>query len=441
MICVKTRVSPQEFNMLEPDKKIICAGIGEMFREAFEHLELEGRIGMLLDNAPEKQRKGIRIAGRQWEIQSPSILKNLDLSGYFILLSTKYYDSLCGQINEMIGEKRIDAYIYPDIKLYESLLNRSLDRYQYVYSKRLGDCNEERIRELLRQRRDELQGKKDYTIIPKLNVIVTEKCSLRCRDCRALIPLVEHPADEPIELVKKEIDQILASVDRVVDIEPIGGEPFLYPDLAELLCFLCSKDKVDNVWITTNGTILPDADLTAALRHEKIYVEMSNYGHIEQMAKTVHYFEAHGIQFSVFPNQIWSDVGGTECRNRSLDALKKEYSNCNCQYVLKYVWDNKIWICPRAPRLSTLGVFESEHDYIDLEKEDRESLRDKLTGFFFQEYAEACNYCNQGDLDIDYLPAGIQTNGKVQPSNYTIVSCEEYMRLLDFWNAHNVEEL
>ncbi len=441
MVCVKTKICPEAFRTLDHSKQIICVGIGEMFRDALERLELRGRLGMLLDNSPEKQRKGIKIADRHWEIQSPAVLENLDLSGYTVLFSTKYYDTLCKQINEIIGEKLIDAYVYPDIILYESLLNRSLDRYRYIYSKKFGGCDEVRVQELLQQRSSELRGKKDYTIIPKLNVIVTEKCNLRCKDCRALIPLVERPADEPIELVKKEIDQILASVDKVVDVEPIGGEPLLYPDLAELLRYLCSKDKIDNVWITTNGTVLPNADLTEALQHEKVFIEMSNYGQIQQMARAIHYFENHGIQFSAYSDQTWFDVGGTECRNRSLDALKKEYSNCGCQYVLKYVWNNKIWICPRAPRLSTLGIFESEHDYIDLEKESKESLRDKLVGFFFQEYAEACNYCNQGDLDIGYLPAGIQMNDKLQPSNYTIISCKEYTRLLDFWNAHNIEEL
>lgn len=440
MVSIKTKISPEEFRNLDRSKKIICVGIGEIFRDAVERLELRERLGMLLDNSQKKQNKGINISGRHWEIQSPAALEDLDLSAYSILFTTKYYDALHQQIDEIIGEKQIDAYIYPDIMVYESLLNRSLDRYRYIYSKRLGGCDAARVQELLQERRSELLGKGNYTIIPKLNVIVTEKCSLRCKDCRALIPLVEHPADEPIELVKKEIDQILASVDKVVDVEPIGGEPLLYPDLTELLHFLCAKEKIDNVWITTNGTVLPSADLTKALQHEKIFIEISNYGHVDQIARTIRYFEDHHIQFSAYTDQVWFDVGGTECRNRNLDELKKEYLNCYCQYVLKYVWNNKIWICPRAPRLSTLKIFESEHDYIDLGKENVKSLRDKLVDFFYQEYAEACNYCNQGDLDLAYLPAGIQINGKMQPSNYTVISCREYAELLGFWNAHKDEE-
>ena len=47
--------------------------------------------------------------------------------------------------------------------------------------------------------------------------------------------MVNNPQDEPLEKVIKEIDTILEVVDGVVDIEPIGGEPFLYPDLPELL--------------------------------------------------------------------------------------------------------------------------------------------------------------------------------------------------------------
>lgn len=415
-----------EFFDLAHNKTIYCLGGGKVFFEAYEELGLAQKRVIVLDNDLEKQRMGIKVGKDVVEVNPVDEIYNIDYSKSIVLITimVKGFYSIKEQIDKM-NSKIVEGYFYYSFRKGSSLYERSVERQKEINKRKDFLSENEALKKALKDVDD------NKFILPKLNVIVTEKCSLRCKDCRALIPHVEKPKDEPLEKVKDEISKILDAVDEVIDIEPIGGEPFLYPNISELLEWLCSIDKIKNVCITTNGTIIPSKDCLEVLRNKKIFIYISDYGYIEKMAKIVETFEKEGIAFDTEVDQQWFDVGGFECRNRSIDELRLEYINCYCEFVLKYVWDNKIWLCPRAPRLSTLKVFESEHDYIDLSKyNDANNLRDAIKNSFFDEYAEACNYCNQGDYNLGIIPAGIQIKDKENHSRYTLIDRNRYERLM-----------
>lgn len=411
------------------DKKIICFGVGQMFTEAVEDLDIYKNIAFLVDNSSEKNGKKFFLNGYEYPIYKPEKLAEMELSGYILLVTSKYYRSIEKQCGEILKQKDICCYLYPELRWSDNLLNRSMERmYQLLRQKGM---EKEKAGLFVAERKREIQSKAGYTIIPKLNFIVTEKCSLSCKDCRALIPYVKEPKDVPFEELKEEINIILSAVDEVVDMEPIGGEPFLYPYLAEAIEYLTASEKVDHVVVTTNGTIAPKERLTRALQNEKVFIVISDYGHIDKMAQVVKHFEKNNISFAVEKDMVWFDVGDFEYRGRSKEELVEEYHNCYCQYVLKYIWDKKIWVCPRAPRLSALGVFCDENDYQTLEVEEpAEVTRKKIVDSFYADYAEACNYCNQGDLDIKLIKAGIQTDGRITESEYMLIKREEYERLV-----------
>lgn len=243
--------------------------------------------------------------------------------------------------------------------------------------------------------------------------------------------MVDNPQDEPLEKVIREIDAILDAVDGVVDIESIGGEPFLYLFLPELLEYLCSQDKIMNVCISTNATVIPSERCIAALRNKKIFIYVSDYGYLEMMAKVISVLESAGVSLVVESNQKWSDVGGIKYRNRNINNLKREYMNCYGQFMVKYVWDNKIWLCPRTPRLKILNVIDSSHDYIDIFGfKSKEELQEAIISCFFENYAESCSYCNQGDVDVLSISAGLQLDCDDKKSRFTIIDRVELEKLL-----------
>lgn len=417
----------EEFLNLAKEKLIICIGGGNLFREAYQELNMKSLSIVVCDNDINKQKNGIVIDNKKIDVKPLDYIEvNDEKCIILITIMMKGFISMKPQLDDICKNIDRKGYLYYSFRKGSSLYERAVEREKEIIRRK------HRVNSEIAISQARAVVSKDKLILPKLNVIVTEKCSLRCRDCRALIPHVKKPQDEPLDKVINEIEKILEAVDEVVDIEPIGGEPFLYPYLKDLLSYLCNHEKIRNVCITTNGTVVPDEACMNALKHEKIFVYISDYGYIEKMARIVSAFEKEKISFSIEVDQKWFDVGDFQNRNRNKDELRLEYLNCYCEFVLKYVWDNKIWLCPRAPRLSTLNVFESQHDYIDLNKiQDKKELQKALIDSFFEEYADACNYCNQGDPNIRILPAGLQINDNGNHSRFVLVDREDYEKYMN----------
>ena len=76
-------------------------------------------------------------------------------------------------------------------------------------------------------------------VVGSIDVSLTTRCNLKCKNCGSLMPLYAHPKDVELDVIIKSLDRFFACVDRVVRVNVIGGEPFLYPYLADVVDFAC----------------------------------------------------------------------------------------------------------------------------------------------------------------------------------------------------------
>lgn len=418
-----------KYNFIEETKgkKIILFGAGDMLYEASDLFSFtcNFKISLVIDNSLNKIGSKIILNGITYTVHSPSILSQINVSDTVLLITTKYYKDIIEQCNQIDNISKMKCYSYVKINWNENLFDRSMSGLIKLM-KRKGFSKEE-IEDTLYKYKIKRERKDDYLVIPKINLIVTDKCTLKCDKCRALIPDMCNPRDEDIEQVIEEMDIILDAVDDIIDFEPIGGEPFLYKYLPEVLEYACSSEKINTVVISTNGTIIPNERLLMALKNKKVFVNISDYGYICSLSKLVKCFEDNGILFEVESNQTWFDVGDATYRNRNERQLIDEFENCYCQYLVKYVWNKKIWVCPRAPRLESLGITANDEDYRVLSKFDgSEITREKIHDLYKKKYANACNYCDQGNLKIKYVRAGEQRSKIDKKSEYTLVKRSEY---------------
>ena len=72
-------------------------------------------------------------------------------------------------------------------------------------------------------------------VVGSIDVSLTTRCNLKCKNCGSLMPFYAHPKDVELDTIIKSLDRFFSCVDRVVRINVIGGEPFLYPHLAEVI--------------------------------------------------------------------------------------------------------------------------------------------------------------------------------------------------------------
>ncbi len=92
-----------------------------------------------------------------------------------------------------------------------------------------------------------------------VSVNLTLKCNLACTFCKTCYPVRQELSTREI---KDIIDQTyLWGVDRF---NPIGGEPFVRPDLEEILAYACAKDFY--ITLTTNGTLITPKRATEIAR-------------------------------------------------------------------------------------------------------------------------------------------------------------------------------
>lgn len=106
---------------------------------------------------------------------------------------------------------------------------------------------------------------------------ITNNCNLRCQMCGqwSTEGYMRHPQErlrEDLELAdwKRLVDELTAH--QVASVLLRGGEPFLYPDIAELLDYIAGKEIF--VSIDTNGTMLKNyaADI---IRLHRIHLTIS----------------------------------------------------------------------------------------------------------------------------------------------------------------------
>lgn len=107
--------------------------------------------------------------------------------------------------------------------------------------------------------------------IKTIQIEITGRCNLKCKHCRASYDPTEHIN---LELVKKVFDFI--DHNEKINVTISGGEPFLHPNIIDILTFIRTKN-INTLAITTSGFYIKDDILQSikALNFEKITFQIS----------------------------------------------------------------------------------------------------------------------------------------------------------------------
>lgn len=248
-------------------------------------------------------------------------------------------------------------------------------------------------------------------LLPRLVISVTNKCTLRCRDCNDLMPYVKERYDMPIEKQLEDIDKVFSYVDGIIKVELIGGEPFLYRDLPIIINKLLSK-KINQIEITTNGTLMPSDELIRLLKDKRIFVQISDYGEINSKRSQELYkrLKVEKVNVANLKNTRWFSSGNIKKRFKSRARLKYEYACCDAKEVCRVLYRSKIYVCGRGPVLHELGYLKNKTSFLELSdlSPDKDRGRQEIKRFLLNKYAECCDFCDYASDKLTYVKAGIQ---------------------------------
>lgn len=424
----------------ENKKKIICFGTGLMAEEALKHREIRESVICCADNNPDRQDKTILLHGTRYPVIKPEYIKRYLSDETCIIVASGYYKNIIRQLYQMELPDGVEIYSYPQMKVsapsgsrefFENrILNECLREYEAVLEQ--SHISGKQMERLVEEKKRFILGedvKERPLVLPRVMLMPTTRCNLRCQGCSSLLPLFKKPTDVDLSQNLQDLHVFFSAIDECIRIT-IGGEPFLYPHLKEVLEYLLEQEKVLGIMLVTNSTIIPNEDVVCLLKNPKIMIEISDYGHLEKMSRLIALFESREIFFRVLTEQTWTDMGGVACRNRTKEELQFSYLNCEQSRLMKGIHNGKFHTCARSARMFGLGAYESKEDYFDLSPEEPvERIREKIVNLYYGDYADACNYCDLGTLPNKVIEAGIQIHGSMHKSAYTIVNREEYEKL------------
>lgn len=177
----------------------------------------------------------------------------------------------------------------------------------------------------------------------------------------------------------------------------IGGEPLLVKNLNEFLEFVATKRKIKNIYIVSNGTLVPSDKLISAMKkyRKKFTYWLSDYSGNEKLQPILkkeqifNILNKHKIKYVFNESLQWNACSPPKDNKRSREDIIAYYKRClhPCLSVIS----GKLTQCPRTSTYLTLGMLPSNILSLDLKKNIKKK---DLYEFYNNDYYPSCNYCN-----------------------------------------------
>lgn len=376
---------------------VIIFGANVTAKAVFHACEEYGvKVTGFCDNNMEKPHKS--FCGL--EVIHTSELKRRFLDALFIIAAI--------DINDIADQLRAMGYE----KFYAGgIFLKDFDYHKYSYDKEK-DFVDYVISAFLLSHEHYLNPGRIY--LRSVDIVITERCSLKCRDCSNLMQYYKHPENYPLEELMREIGIFLSAVDEINEFRVIGGEPFMNKDWLPLVERLIGRPKVRKVVIFTNGTIVPADAQLESLRSNKILFMVTDYGVLSRnIVALTGKLDELGIACHCFKADGWTDCSNLNPHNRSPAELQEVFNNC-CVKNAFTLMKGKLYRCPFSANADRLrAVPEFSKDMVDMTDpalspdELKQRIRDLVTQ---KKYIAVCDFCNGRRLDDPKIPPAIQTD-------------------------------
>ncbi|MDR3766298.1 MAG: radical SAM protein [Butyricicoccus sp.] len=253
-------------------------------------------------------------------------------------------------------------------------------------------------------------------VLHSLELPITDRCSLRCRDCSNLMQYFTAPKDADIEQALADADQVLDSVDRIEQLRLLGGEPFVSRHLYRYVQHFAGHDKIEFIHIFSNGTIVPTGENLECLKHPKVFVNISNYGPLSRHIPEIEaLFQREHILYRVADVTEWTDCASITEHHRSPERLAQVFGDC-CASRLLTLRGGRLFICPFLANAQALHAIPAAADEsLLLSQYSKDELTDALQRFLAKTSFRGCDFCNGRPRGVVNIPAAVQAK---EPRSY-----------------------
>lgn len=225
----------------------------------------------------------------------------------------------------------------------------------------------------------------------QLSIILTEKCSLRCKYCTEYMPYLHSPQDFDIDDTFSALGKVLDAVNGIRQLHILGGEVFVHPQW-HLFVKKCIDDpRIGKICVLTNATIIPKDALV--LKNTKCELLLDDYK-FNKIDEWKQFCQEQEITYRVVRHEFWHNV--LEAAKKSVYKSKEErYENC----LIKSCWnmtDGFLYRCTTSffKLKYDVGMDVSANtDFIDLRNKKVEEIRAEIKRLLKVKSLSACEYC------------------------------------------------
>ncbi|MCK5346297.1 MAG: radical SAM protein [Candidatus Heimdallarchaeota archaeon] len=244
--------------------------------------------------------------------------------------------------------------------------------------------------------------------LPVIGFIVNQKCTLKCKNCSAFMN--HYPENERINFPKKriykDIEMMMEAVDSSRQVTVYGGEPFLHPDLHEIIRHILTYKNFANLSINTNAVCKLDPKILD-IKDSRFSISISNYSENLSAAQQKKFndnlstIENSGVRFRNTKPQ-WMIPSTFDDKKRSIQAMEKMTAKCKSMAMCTEVKNGKFYPCAFICAIHALCKYDFESDYVDIDQacENILELRKELQRCMNRSYYRSCSICNSGSAII-----------------------------------------
>ena len=248
-----------------------------------------------------------------------------------------------------------------------------------------------------------------------VDLIITERCSLRCKDCANLSQYYEKPKDVDLNLLLQSIDAFFLTFDGVIEFRLLGGEAFLNKNWPVIVEKLIPESNVKRIVIYTNGTLIPDWEKLSSLQNDKVLIIITDYGPISRKISNLsNLFDEKKIAFRIISADEWLDCASIKPHNRSDKENIEIFKEC-CAKNIATLSDGKLFRCPYAANAGRLcAVPDFDDDYVDIMSVIRDhhsipQIKNKVREYLDHKlFLKTCDFCNGRPLSGKEVEPAVQ---------------------------------
>jgi hypothetical protein len=243
-----------------------------------------------------------------------------------------------------------------------------------------------------------LSNSDNKLIINDVVLFITEKCTLNCENCSALIPYNQNPVSYDSDRIIESMRRFAESVDTIVTVNILGGEPLLHADLSKICSELSKISNLISIRIVTNGTLVLDSESLELIKRSGAYFHISNYGELSyKKEELIHALVKHNIPYDLVEEfETWYPVSPPIFKGRNESENAEVFDKCIWQRACPEIRNGQFHLCGYSASGTSLGLIPStNNDYVEIMNPQltKDKRREQILKLLSAKTISACGYC------------------------------------------------